>query len=73
MSLSPYGPSPFDAIAGYLESKEANRKAAQDAMTERPRARGAAAVIVNRTQTTATVEPIAVVDFYPEGDSHAQR
>jgi hypothetical protein len=35
--------------------------------------RRAQAIVADRTQTTATVEPIAVVDFYPEGDSHAQR
>ena len=32
----------------------------------------AAAVIANRDHTAAAIQPIAVVDFYPEGENHAE-
>ena len=66
MSHLPYGPSPLDQLAGHRQEVEARRRAAADAMRERPRARTAVAIVVTKNPTSATVEPIAVVDFYPE-------
>lgn len=66
MSHSPYGPSPLDQVAGHREAVEARRQAAADAMSERPRAMTSTAIVVTKNPTSATVEPIAVVDFYPE-------
>jgi hypothetical protein len=82
MSHSPYGPSPLDAIAGYLEAKERDRKAVQELLTEPaspdrflpaipfgwPRQGIAVAQIVNRFGRT-TVEPIIVIDFYRQAET----
>lgn len=53
---------------GWREREAARKQAFADFFASLPNqpTRIGAAVIVNRTQTTATVEPIAVVDFYPE-------
>lgn len=67
MSHSPYGPSPFDEIARYRESKEARRQAAQDAMSEHPRSRAATAIVVTKRPSSATVQPIVAIDFCAEG------
>lgn len=66
MSHSPYGPSPLVQLAGHREAVEVRRQAAAAAMQERPRALTATAIVVTKNPTSATVEPIAVVDFYPE-------
>lgn len=39
-------------------------------MEERPRAQITTAIVVNQNPTSATVQPIAVVDFYPEEGTH---
>ncbi|GER21273.1 hypothetical protein [Variovorax boronicumulans] len=73
MSHWPYGPSLLDQLAGHREAVEARRQAAAAAMQERPRARTSTAIVVTKHPISATVEPIAVVDFYEKEDSDVQR
>ncbi len=58
---------------GWREHEAAHRRAfAEFFASLPPQATIGAAAIANRTHTSATVEPIAVVDFYPQEENHVE-